>query len=1231
MKRVLPLILTAIACVYLPGSHANDIEPGKEYYSAIHTPRPVVVDGDLSEWSGVPVLADPKFSVPKGSGPAGTGTLVLFEEYAGGTWTGPDDQTSAVQIAYDADNVYFGFVVTDDYHENAARSAWNGDSIQLMIANADRNQQVALYNYALGGVEEDVGLNDPSNLVEANRHEAGPACIGAGTCLTEVAIKRNTTTHKTTYEIRLPKASLGLATLTGGVKFGLGMAINDGDKDTPGQKGWGGLGAHAIVFGKSPGETALVTLARRNDIEPGKEVYTANPAPKPIVLDGNLSEWSGVPVLADPKFYVPKGSGPAGTGTLVLFEEYAGGTWTGPDDQTSAVQIVYDAENVYFGFVVTDDYHENAARSAWNGDSIQLMIANGAQTQQVALYNYALGGVEEDVGLNDPANLVEANRHEAGPACIGAGTCLTDVAIFRNTTTHKTTYEIKLPKAALGLNQLVYGTQFGLGMAINDGDKDTPGQKGWGGLGAHAIVFGKSPGETALVTLGVGGTAADLIYFSAVNPTTEGFSFRVNNLGSSVCDPSTARLYIDGAAVTLTITPKGDATDFAYVRPTPFPPGSEHTYILEVKDTAGRTVSDASSFVTVQYALLTAEMKVTPNNSRRGFLWNVHQNSAFQANNSTRPVAQLRGELGVNYADRLAKGVAVGPGTAGANNRLPVSFEIATVINLSQEGLDNAGDFVPDDVMPGIPGTMLGDTGPTDGIAGEIVTYIELPAGKHTLAVRSDDGFFTTAGNVADLFTAMKAADSAGAVANLTYPVYVQEAGVYPFRTVWEEGGGGANIEWSQVLAGGTRVLLNDDANGAFKTYRALSNDGLTAITGVTPAIGSGNVLATTPIQVVIQEGVTAVDTGSVKLYLNGTALTPTTVNKVGKTITATHQPASPLGKPAAYTAKVTFTHGGQARMAEWSFTVPATTLDKLHSYPGLILGTAAQTPDKGGRTGQTGDRAMDFGTGGTAPGVLVPDATWVNATAAGDVMTVSVWVKRNDLNDSSAFWFDSPSSPSNMRAFQAHLPWSDNSIYFDTAGCCIVDETRISLGLVGFPSYDAVGNTTWWTARWHHFAFVKDTIIKTIYIDGEFFHNGYGITPLPTDIARLWIGAQGGGANVNPTSSMHGLVDDFAVFGTALTEAQVKQLAAGTLPSALPASAKALAHWDFNEVPVTTPPKLTITLAGSAITIAWDQPGFRLQSSGQVNTGYADVPGVSGMSYATQATQAARYYRMVK
>src|SRR5205814_1093370 len=149
--RILPLLPAVAICLApLTTARANDIEPGKEFYTVIYAPKPIVLDGDLSEWAGVPVLADPRFAVPKYSGTNASPNYVLFETLAGGTWSGPDDQTSAVQIAYDADNVYFGFVVTDDYHENISGNAWNGDSIQLMIADATRTTQVALYNYALG-------------------------------------------------------------------------------------------------------------------------------------------------------------------------------------------------------------------------------------------------------------------------------------------------------------------------------------------------------------------------------------------------------------------------------------------------------------------------------------------------------------------------------------------------------------------------------------------------------------------------------------------------------------------------------------------------------------------------------------------------------------------------------------------------------------------------------------------------------------------------------------------------------------------------------------------------------------------------------------------------------------------------------------------------------------------------------------------------------------------------
>lgn len=224
--------------------------------------------------------------------------------------------------------------------------------------------------------------------------------------------------------------------------------------------------------------------AQANDIEPGQEFQLATRAANPIVLDGNLSEWSGRPIV-NPQFSIPKGSGAAGQ--FLTFEPYNGGDWTGPNDQSMSLQILFDQINVYLGVTVTDEYHEHSSGTSWDGDSVQIMIADPTRSFQVALYNYALGGVEG-------ALLSTIIDHEAGPGG-------TEAMVTRNATTHQTTYEIVLPKSSLGIDELTPGLQFGLGVAVNDGDETTPGQKGWGGLGPHALVFGKSPSETAQVTL----------------------------------------------------------------------------------------------------------------------------------------------------------------------------------------------------------------------------------------------------------------------------------------------------------------------------------------------------------------------------------------------------------------------------------------------------------------------------------------------------------------------------------------------------------------------------------------------------------------------------------------------------------------------------------------------------------------------------------------------------------
>ena len=270
------------------------------------------------------------------------------------------------------------------------------------------------------------------------------------------------------------------------------MAINDGDENSPGQSGWGGLGPHSVVHGKDANQTAEFTLLgppRNNDIEAGQEFQLAGPTTDAIVLDGALGEWPGYPIV-NPLFSIEENTGGTPAENLVLHRAWPAGnnSFDGTEaDQSSALQVTYDADNLYIGLVVTDDYHQNN-NSAWNGDSVQMNIANGARDTTVALYNYALGGSEGALG--DVIIM-----HEKRPA---GGTDTTAV-ITRDG--NQTIYEICLPKEALGLATLEAGVTFGLGMAINDGDENSPGQSGWGGLGPHSVVHGKDANQTAEFTL----------------------------------------------------------------------------------------------------------------------------------------------------------------------------------------------------------------------------------------------------------------------------------------------------------------------------------------------------------------------------------------------------------------------------------------------------------------------------------------------------------------------------------------------------------------------------------------------------------------------------------------------------------------------------------------------------------------------------------------------------------
>jgi hypothetical protein len=395
--------------------------------------------------------------------------------------------------------------------------------------------------------------------------------------------------------------------------------------------------------------------------------------------------------------------------------------------------------------------------------------------------------------------------------------------------------------------------------------------------------------------------------------------------GATAVPTSSVKLFLDNTDLNVTPTKAGNVTTVNFTPTTLFASGSSHNISFVYTD-AGTSVTQNWSFAVQPYASIPPSLKVTPDTTKPGFIWNIFANTANQVNSNERTELALGGLLYdtpanggarlLNVADPAAQGIAAAPSSAPNPDYAPIRFEIPTIINMSQNGTDNAGNWTVDSVMPGLPGT----DGAINGVAAELLTLIELPAGLVTMGVNSDDGFLTTIGW--DATSRQKAGEFNGGrgAADTIFNVFVQEAGVYPFRTSWEEGGGGANIEWFSVNAAGTKIPING-TNG-FKAYRAVSGAAQPYVSFINPD-RTPRQLNTQPRQVdiLIADGASPVDLNSIALKIDGNAVT-TTKTREGTSVRVVYAPTTLQVPTDIHSAELTFrTTGSTADITrQWQF-----------------------------------------------------------------------------------------------------------------------------------------------------------------------------------------------------------------------------------------------------------------------------------------------------------------------
>ena len=230
----------------------------------------------------------------------------------------------------------------------------------------------------------------------------------------------------------------------------------------------------------------------------------------------------------------------------------------------------------------------------------------------------------------------------------------------------------------------------------------------------------------------------------------------------------------------------------------------------------------------------------------------------------------------------------------------------------------------------------------------------------------------------------------------------------------------------------------------------------------------------------------------------------------------------------------------------------PAEAVEQSGNAPNATLvGQASYTDDGDGFSMTAGDRALrlfDSVTNLNLPNAaaIVGAGSHFDTASNNDTMTVTWWQFNNENLGSSAYWINSVNNANNFRGNQVHAPWSNGTVFFDTAGCCTGTTQRLSSGAT-----DAA------LGVWQHWAAVKSGGDKRVYIDGVLQANLNqvgGADPFSAQgglDGNLTIGAEFRAQPTDPVNSMNALIDDFAVFDEALSDAQIMDLAAGTLSPA--------------------------------------------------------------------------------
>lgn len=174
-----------------------------------------------------------------------------------------------------------------------------------------------------------------------------------------------------------------------------------------------------------------------------------------------------------------------------------------------------------------------------------------------------------------------------------------------------------------------------------------------------------------------------------------------------------------------------------------------------------------------------------------------------------------------------------------------------------------------------------------------------------------------------------------------------------------------------------------------------------------------------------------------------------------------------------------------------------------------------------------------------------------LNNVDMGADLTIEFWSKGNGNTGQSTSILEAVDSL-NRRILNIHMPWSDNTVYWDA-------------GSNGSGSYDRISKAATVTEMdnvWHHWAFVKksSTGQMFIYKDGVQWHSGTNLNLPVGKITKFILGS-----NIDQGYQWRGSIDEFSVWSSALDAATIAAWKDKKIDATHPDYASLETYYDFD------------------------------------------------------------------